>query len=253
MQNICHHINQIYGCHLPGQTPLLLATDARFHQFLEDKEYYEGGVGGDYISSAARLRARGIDASAFMALHHFFIPIIYETYHAQLLIISPLTKTMQFFCSGEDPLADNREEVYAQACILIDSIVGDAFVPSEWLIRGDTGSKQGDTENCVVYVIANAVAVAFGYDTDFEGKSFVNARYRIASELLNGGFEPHDGYTRSQFYYPYMGGMGAVGSKDWIAYREQEHFEELVEEKDVKALVGEFDAHVWARSFVPYS
>lgn len=247
MQHICAHINRIHGCHLPGQTPLLFATDARFHQFFVEKEYHGINVGNDYITSATRLQGMGITSQNFLSLHHFFIPVIYDGCHAQLLVISPLIRTIQFFCSGEHPYADNREEVYTQACILVESIIGEAFIPSEWLIRRDTGSKQGHTQNCVVYVMMNAMSVAFGYDADFTGKSFRNARYRVACELLNHGFEPHDGDQGSAYYYPYLSMLRDVGDEAWLAYRRQECFVELVDDADVKMFLDEYDPSIWLR------
>lgn len=178
---VCQHVNEIRKRAAPGQTP---ACYLQSHKW--SKKLFKNKAG--FVES---LRDDGIDSTNFMQVEYFFIPMAMhypsEDAHSQLLIISPLNKTIEFCCSGTDfdcPSLGNRE--IAEACRLLDSILGRDFIIHDWRVRRGQSPQQGATANCAIHTATEAMNTAFGYSKDYTGQDLLNKRKRLASELLAG-------------------------------------------------------------------
>lgn len=260
--HVCQHFNAVHGRHLPGMMPLCVAQDTLFWMYFERFEVR--GIEADegvrafrngYVPAVQRLREEGVTAEVFKQLQHFFIPVEFRECHAQLLVISPVTRTIQFFDSGVRDFGCRPVQI-AMACILIDMLVESSlgggenwFVPSQWKVRRDMGSVQRRPDkNCVLHCLTNAQSVAFGYDISSRCRSFANRRYRVAAELLNGGFEPHDGDVNSEFFYPVNAELLVAGSAEWHSYRDDKALRPLLEEHETLRMLDEYDSSIRGRS-----
>lgn len=93
------------------------------------------------------------------------------------------------------------------------------FRPSEWKVNTGVGSQQGrNTSDCTVFVMSNAMAVAFGSSQEFEGCDMMNRRWRIAGEMLYGfaGEDDREGefwYADSGYDFACDSGFKALSSE----------------------------------------
>jgi hypothetical protein len=84
--------------------------------------------------------------------------------HATLLAISPVYKTVEFLDSERGGHEKFRDDVLLKTLILLSTYLRRKFIAPEWRLRFGSSSQQGDNRNdCAVAVMANTMAVAFGY------------------------------------------------------------------------------------------
>ncbi|KAI9741516.1 MAG: Smt3-specific protease [Claussenomyces sp. TS43310] len=186
--HLCQHVNRIQNRAQPGQIPVCyLQSHAWSAAFLDKRDVTPG------VTPSQSLTADGLAPSAFMKVEHFFIPIR-QRYpslhtHSQLMIISPVNKTIEFRCSGAEFYSINvGDREIACAYQLLKDHLGPRFDPDEWRVRQGECPQQGPTANCGIHTLTGAMNIAFGYPTDYQGKDTLSKRLKVASEILHSGF-----------------------------------------------------------------
>lgn len=179
--------------------------------------------------------------------------------HIALLVISPVTKTLEFFDSDNTPI----DAVYTRGLIgrvmqwmstFLDNpgdINKPQFVPQEWRFR-DTRSKQQDPQgtDCGVYVLTQAQYIAFGYDLSQTQRqnwpanyntslvTTLGRRFRITADVTGYGLPaPFFSLLNPQFrlgdiqnhqYYPILDTPPVLAGRTWRMFKDHPQFGTLL-------------------------
>lgn len=183
--------------------------------------------------------------------------------HVALLVICPVTKTLEFLDSVNKPADDDYTHGLVGRIMQWMSTFLDKqektdtpqFVPEEWQFR-DSRSKQQDKKSadCGVYVLTQAQYMAFGYDHSqseeqqwpvqvIEGvsgnwKEILNRRFRITTDLTGAGV-PAPSFTflnpnfrlnhiQNHQYYPILDTPPTLVGRTWRGYRKHPQFGTLL-------------------------
>jgi len=240
---VCDYVNQTYGDDPPYCVSLPVETGGHL-------------VDNFGLKVFEALKARQVTATSFYATEYIFVPIpvdesvIGYSGHVTLLVISPRNKTIELLDSlGRDTGSEWHGSVYIKAFDFLATYLRDGFDAREWRMRSyhrrfsndyqnDQSDEKGHEVDCQMSVLANAMAIAFGFslpdplvgrnwlshvgaeNVDLDEKEnepylvkWFNRRLevdewwvqvkrkRVASELLHGGFEPwKDGYDEENPY-----------------------------------------------------
>lgn len=178
--------------------------------------------------------------------------------HVSLLVVCPVTKTLEFLDSDNKPADDDYTHglvgrIMQWMSKFLDNpsdLDASQFVPEEWQFR-DSRSRQQEKKStdCGVFVLTQAQYMAFGYDynqsqeqnwpTD-TGRSLVSGhrRFRITTDITGEGvpapfftfFNPDfalNGIENHQ-YYPILDTHPVLTGDTWRGYRSHPQFKTLL-------------------------
>ncbi|KAK0659041.1 Ubiquitin-like-specific protease 1 [Lasiodiplodia hormozganensis] len=121
-----------------------------------------------------------------------FIPICHGA-HWRLVVVSGTERTINYY----DSLAGSPAPFVAKAHEWVKATLGSAYNDAEWSVivgGGQRSPRQSNSDDCGVFTLQNARAVALGLDiqpnlyvTSTEG--VLRVRHQMAAQLLSGGLD----------------------------------------------------------------
>lgn len=203
-------------------------------------------------------------AEQFWMMRYLFVPVYMPPKrpdgpnHVSLLVICPITKTLEFLDSDNEPADDDYTHglvgrIMQWMSTFLDNprdLDAPQFVPEEWKFRDSRSRQQFEGFNdCGVYVVTQAQYMAFGYDysqsqeqhwpTDFgHSLSHGHRRYRITTDITGEGvpapfftfFNPEFRLNQIQNhqYYPILDTPPVLIGRTWRGYRRHPQFGTLL-------------------------
>lgn len=178
--------------------------------------------------------------------------------HVSLLVICPVTKTLEFLDSDNKPANDDYTHGLVGRIMQWMSTFLDKsrdmdppqFVPEEWQFR-DSRSRQQNMSgtDCGVFVLTQAQYMAFGYDysqseeqqwpsnSDYS-LAYSHRRFRITTDVTGAGipapffsfFNPEFrlNHTQNHQYYPILDTPPTLAGRTWRGYRKHPQFATLL-------------------------
>lgn len=180
--------------------------------------------------------------------------------HVSLLVICPVTKTLDYLDSDNDPIDTDYTNglvgrIMQWMSTFLDKPTPDytkepQFVPEEWQYRDSRSRQQGwAPADCGVYAVTQAQYLAFGYDYSqsetqnwpsdaLETLQKAHRRYRITSDLTGEGLPaPSFSFFNPDFrlnqiqnhqYYPILDTPPVIAGRTWRQYRRHPQFATLL-------------------------
>lgn len=197
-------------------------------------------------------------------MRYIFVPVYMKPKredlpnHVSLLVICPVTKTLEFLDSDNKPADDDYTyglvgRIMKWMSTFLDNprnLDAPQFVPEEWQFRDSRSKQQEPTStDCGVFVLTQAQYMAFGYDySQSELQKWpVNAgdsllwshrRFRITTDLTGEGvpapfftfFNPDFRLNEIQNhqYYPILDTPPVLAGRTWRSYRRHPEFATLL-------------------------
>lgn len=129
-------------------------------------------------------RRKGISGAKLLKAEKIFFPINVGG-HWQLTIISPQEKDIEFL----DSLRRKPEKHFKAAREWLAMELGEKlYEADEWTETHGRSNRQGNVNDCGVFVVMNSLAAAKGYPfTDVSMPKMPDARRMVAAVLVNGG------------------------------------------------------------------
>jgi hypothetical protein len=176
---VCEYVNRANNRNLPGQIPVCALKDGSFFKYY----YYCYETGHTIQHASVELCRDGLEPENFLQVRHLFLLDRSNCGHMALIVISPEARTVDYLDSAQTR-ADAKMGVVLK---LISDHLGSLFKPCEWKVRQGYSPQQYNQGDCAIYTALNAMLIAFGYPIEYTRTDMLNRRYRMATELLNGG------------------------------------------------------------------
>lgn len=197
-------------------------------------------------------------------MRYLFVPVYMPPkgpqlpHHVSLLVICPVTKTLEFLDSDNKPADDDYTHglvgrIMQWMSTFLDQaedLNATQFVPEEWQFR-DSRSKQQEknSTDCGVYVLTQAQYIAFGYDYSQSEEQqwpsnaghslvFSHRRFRITTDITGAGVPaPFFTFLNPDFrlnqienhqYYPILDTTPVLAGRTWRGYRRHPQFGTLL-------------------------
>ena len=177
IQFVCEFVNKIHNRNRAGQIPVCAYEEANFF-----KKYYENFcLGRNTEATFKDLNENGLGKENFFKVRHLFLADRSRAGHIALIVISPQARLVDYLDSG----IERHDSKMGVVFHLLAEHLGEDFKPFEWRVRQGHSPHQGDTDDCAVYVMTNAMFIALGYPIDYVGGCMLRRRQRIAIDLLN--------------------------------------------------------------------
>lgn len=178
--------------------------------------------------------------------------------HVSLLVICPVTKTLEFLDSENEPA--NKDYTHGLVGRIMqwmstfldksENLHVPQFIPEEWQFRDSRSRQQAkNSTDCGVYVLTQAQYMAFGYDYSQSEQqnwptnsgyslAYGQRRYRITTDLTGAGLPaPFFTFLNPQFrlnqienhqYYPILDTAPVLAGRTWRGYRSHPQFNTLL-------------------------
>lgn len=197
-------------------------------------------------------------------MRYIFVPVYMPPktadlpHHVSLLVICPVTKTLEFLDSDNKPADDDYTHglvgrIMQWMSTFLDSpenLDAPQFVPEEWQFR-DSRSKQQEksSSDCGVYALTQAQYLAFGYDYSQSEEqqwpsnagyslAYSHRRFRITTDITGAGVPaPFFTFLNPDFrlnqiqnhqYYPILDTPPVLTGRTWRGYRKHPQFGNLL-------------------------
>ncbi|PSR79138.1 hypothetical protein BD289DRAFT_339659, partial [Coniella lustricola] len=132
------------------------------------------------------MRRVGIRKDNLLDIETILVPIC-RNKHWTLIVVRPRHREVFHL----DSMSHNGDMgLKKRARDWIRSILGDAFVESEWSFRAISSPPQSNCDDCGMHVITNGICIGLGIDPSaYTSADMPLQRLRVAAVLLNGGFK----------------------------------------------------------------
>lgn len=136
--------------------------------------------------SERMLRKNGVRNDNFLDIEAILVPIC-RGKHWTLVAIRPKHRQILHL----DSLSrDGDTGLKGKARNWVRSILGDAYVASEWTYKSVPSPHQSNMDDCGVHTITNGICIGLGVTpTAYTAEDMPLQRLRVAAVLLNGGFK----------------------------------------------------------------
>ncbi|KAJ0108174.1 hypothetical protein J7T55_000139 [Diaporthe amygdali] len=269
-------MNGLHGSLIDGHLRIVCNYANEWHQRKDPTRNYtgvgkaQGGplAGGRPLFYVADVDNNGVpyanpSPDQFWMMRYLFIPVYMPPKdagvpHAALLVVSPVTKTLEFLDSDNTPVDTNYTNglvgrVMQWMSTFLDNpdnLDAPQFIPEEWRFRDSRANQQNPaSSDCGVFVLTHAQFLAFGYDRSQSERqnwppnfatSLVNndRRFRITADITGGGlpapfftfFNPDFrlNHIQNHQYYPILDTPPVLAGRTWRMYRDHPQFGTLL-------------------------